>query len=154
MKVWGMVQIVSSLKPWTWFWAPGVRWMKARNWENYSQETFMILSPKHHRIRSRVPKWSTELEGRGHFPCLLMKSHSALTAQRLAGLAALGEIVDLAPSVLLSWWAVTALMLSKWSCRKQTWWSQCRRERTRWAYVVTAADLWARITHPVGDAQK
>ena len=76
--------------------------MKVRNWENYSQETFMILSPEHHSFRFQVTKQSTELEGRGHFLCLLRKYHSALTTQRLADLAALGETVDLAPSVLTS----------------------------------------------------
>lgn len=48
-----------------------------------------------------MTKRSTELEGRGHFPCLPVKSHSALPTQRLAGLTALGETVDLASSGLL-----------------------------------------------------
>ena len=80
-------------------------------------------------------------EGRGCFPSLLMKSYSALTTQKLADLAALRETVDLAPSALLSCWAVTALMLSKRPCRKQTWRNRSSRERTRWTCVVKAAGL-------------
>lgn len=64
--------------------------MKVRSWENYSQETFMILSPEHHSFRSQVTKQSTELEGRGHFPCLLRK-YSALTTQRLADFGSTGR---------------------------------------------------------------